>query len=135
MAAWLAGNANAMWALTFLFVLILSLLPGGTPESEVGSSWIWNFGHVPAYAALAAVTGLVLAKRGLVGANTRILIFAAAVSLAAGIELLQPLVRRTASIADVGYGALGAVFGIWVQALLTKRVDAAAAKREARHGC
>jgi VanZ family protein len=124
-----------MWGLTFVSILILSLLPGGAPESDIGSSWIWNLGHVPAYAVLSGVTVLVLAKRGPVDSSARWGIGLAVVSLAIALELLQPLVGRTASIADVGYGAFGAVTGIWMQALLAKKLRIEAAKRDARNGC
>lgn len=119
---WLTGNANTMWGLTFLSILVLSLLPGGAPESDIGSSWIWNFGHLPAYAVFAGVTVLVLSKRGPVDTATRWRTGLAVVSMAIALELLQPLVGRTASLADVGYGALGAVMGMWMQALIAKRL-------------
>ncbi len=117
---WLAGNANAIWGLTFLSILVLSLLPGGAPESDIGFSWIWNFGHLPAYAVFAGVTVLVLSKRVPVDTATRWRAGLAVVSMAVALELLQPLVGRTASLADIGYGALGTVMGMWMQALIAK---------------
>ena len=135
MGGWLAGNANAMWRLTFTSILVLSLLPGDTPESEIGSSWVWNFGHVPAYAVLAGTTLLALSRRGPVDRWVRWRTGMALVSLAVALELLQPLVGRTASAADVGYGALGAVVGMWIQAVIARRLQTEAAKRDARNGC
>lgn len=131
---WLVDNAGALWGFTFASIAILSLLPADSPESQVGASFIWNFGHVPAYAVLAAATLLVLSKYRPVAGMARILTGLAVLSLAAVLELLQPLVGRTASIADVGYGALGAFVGVWTQAMIGGRVHPRVPNKDVRDG-
>lgn len=133
MGAWVADNAAALWGATFLSILTLSLLPSGRPESEIGSSWVWNFGHVPAYAALAAVTVLALSRRAPVDGPVRLKAGVAVLSLAVAIELVQPLVGRTASVKDVVYGGLGIVIGLWLQAKLAQKTAASPTGR-GRHG-
>lgn len=128
MGEWLTDNANGMCGVTTVSILVLSLLPAGSPESEIGSSWIWNFGHVPAYALLAALGMLALAPRRPAGYRLRASVGVAIVTLAAILELVQPLVGRTASLIDVGSGALGALIGIGMHAVMAGRTPAGETK-------
>lgn len=134
MGTWVVDNAAALWGATFLSILILSLLPADGSESEVGSSWIWNLGHVPAYAVLAAVTVLALSRRGPVGGPMRVKAGVAVLSLAIALELVQPMVGRTASVKDALFGGLGIVMGLWLQAAVAARIAAVSAKGRGRHG-
>ncbi len=134
MGEWLADNANTMWGLTLVSILVLSLLPADAPESEIGSSWIWNFGHIPAYAVLAGFTVLVLSKRGPVSHYARLRAGVAIVLVAVVLELVQPLVGRTASVTDIGYGALGALIGMWMQAFIAGKMQARTAKGDDGNG-
>lgn len=118
MGGWLAGNANTLWGSTFVSILVLSLLPADAPKSEIGSSWVWNFGHIPAYAALGGLTALALSRRGPVNNYTRIRAAAIVVAMAVVLELLQPLVGRSASMTDVGSGVFGTFIGMGMHALL-----------------
>lgn len=117
------AGISALWLGVFLSIVFLSLLPSTTPASQIGSAWLWNLGHVPAYAALTVVTLSVVGRCAPLTQRRRILVGASVMLFAVGLELLQPFVGRTASLTDTAFTLLGVIAGMKWQQLTAKQND------------
>ncbi|MEQ2010219.1 MAG: VanZ family protein [Limisphaerales bacterium] len=69
---------------------------------------VFDMGHIPMLAWLAAVLLYALPERVQPPARRHVVVFALAFAFAVGIELLQPFFGRSRSLADVINGAIGA---------------------------
>lgn len=98
--------------LVLVGVLVLSFLPPETVDPlrlKVGDSI--DIGHVVAYAALAGATLLSLPRQALtLGRGAAVVLSISLLGIA--IELLQPMVGRTASVVDFAENEIGIAGGI-----------------------
>lgn len=117
-AGWLVANAPILWVMCALTILVLSLLPASAPESEAQARWLWNYGHIAAYAALATVTALLAVRNGVTTPALQLTLYAALVAFGIGIELLQPIVGREASFRDGLFDLIGVIVGAGIGTLI-----------------
>ena len=98
--------------LVLVSVLVLSFLPPETVDPlrlKVGDSV--DIGHVAAYAALTGATLLSLPRQALtLGRGAAVVLSISLLGIA--IELLQPMVGRTASVVDFAENEIGVAGGI-----------------------
>lgn len=111
------------WSIVLLLVLVLSLAPLGAenlPEELAGR---FNLGHFPAYGLLAALTLRLLHMHcHYLRYGWAVTVTAASTTLTGGmIELLQPLVGRTADPADMAMNMLGIASGLTVMVVIRQR--------------
>lgn len=114
---------GGVWLAVFLSVVVLSLLPGDTPASDIGFEWLWNLGHVPAYALLSALTFAVVARRQRVRRRQVLVAAAGLLLFALALELLQPLLGRTASGMDIALTAAGVALGAGAYRRMARQDD------------
>ena len=69
---------------------------------------VFDVGHIPLWAWLAAVLHYVLPERGPAASRRKFMAFALAVGIGASVELLQPYFGRSRSLGDVVSDAIGA---------------------------
>ena len=99
-------------ALTLAGVLVMSFLPSASVDPlrpMLGDST--DIAHVVAYALLAATTMLSLPRRAFVLRQGAAVVLTTSL-LGIGIELLQPLAGRTASVIDFAGNEIGIAVGM-----------------------
>lgn len=104
-----------LWLMALAALLVLSLWPSGSAKNALpddGDNVIWTLAHIPAYALVAALTVPLAYRRFRESARalTASLIFAGTLGIA--LELVQPVVGRTADVADMALNLLGAFLAI-----------------------
>jgi VanZ family protein len=104
-----------LWLAAVAALLVLSLWPSGSEKHAVqdgGDNVIWTLAHIPAYALVAALT--VPLAYGWLRESVRALMVSLifACSLGIALEVVQPLVGRTADVSDVALNLLGAFLAI-----------------------
>lgn len=98
----------AAWLAVVAAIVVASLLPGRdepVPEEGVG---ITSLGHVPAYAALTAMTARLLTAVAVTPWRAAGAAAVASVALGALLEVVQPLVGRDGNLTDLALDGIGA---------------------------
>lgn len=106
------------WFVVLAATIIASLLPES--HSSVGRvpPIVTNLAHIPSFAVLTLLTAVVVARWVKVSGWILGGVVLAVVTFGAAIELIQPVVGRTANLSDVAFNLVGAgvasgVYYLW----------------------
>lgn len=96
------------WLMVLAATIIASLLPESNSSVGRVPATITNLAHIPSFALLTLLSAIVVARWVKVSAWILGGVVLAVVAFGAVIELIQPVVGRTASLSDVAFNLVGA---------------------------
>lgn len=100
------------WLVVFAAIVVASLIPEDLSGRELLSNRWWNWGHMPAYALLACMTVLLVARLRRVTVGLLLAVGAGVGAIGLLIEVVQPFFGRTLSVTDFAFNLLGVAIAL-----------------------